>query len=328
MDATDSVALMPARARSKSALLEPPRAYADDMGGRAIAVWLFVSLVSCSSGDTGGMDECGPNGECPSGYECEARTRRCVVIGSTAADARPADAVAPADAPLAADAPPLAPDAPLIADAPPAPDAPLTADALLVPDARPPDARPPDARPPDAGPPVFLGPLAYLRRTDGPFEGLTFTTFYLEDFEDSALNTPGVTASSNTLSSASGTSLIDSVDEDDGSVNGTCQAGCDALFGAGSITFTFDAATLGGLPTHAGVVWTDGGYGATVKLEAFDAAGISLGSVSGSGFPDSVYTGGTAEDRFFGVIAAAGIKKITISNTVGGIEVDHLQYGR
>ena len=33
------------------------------------------------------------------------------------------------------------------------------------------------------------------------------------------------------------------------------------------------------------------------------------------------------EDRFFGVFNATGIGSISISNTSGGIEVDHLQYG-
>ena len=33
------------------------------------------------------------------------------------------------------------------------------------------------------------------------------------------------------------------------------------------------------------------------------------------------------EDRFFGVQFAGGIRSITISNSAGGIEVDHIQYG-
>jgi IPTL-CTERM motif len=35
----------------------------------------------------------------------------------------------------------------------------------------------------------------------------------------------------------------------------------------------------------------------------------------------------TAENRFFGVTNPGGISSIRISNTSGGIEVDHLQYG-
>ncbi|MEP6656634.1 MAG: IPTL-CTERM sorting domain-containing protein [Betaproteobacteria bacterium] len=42
---------------------------------------------------------------------------------------------------------------------------------------------------------------------------------------------------------------------------------------------------------------------------------------------DASITGTTAEDRFFGVTNPGGISAIQISNTSGGIEVDHLQYG-
>src|SRR5690242_6738717 len=43
---------------------------------------------------------------------------------------------------------------------------------------------------------TFLGPTPYLSRADSPFDlsGLG-TTFFLEDFEDHALNTPGVSVS-------------------------------------------------------------------------------------------------------------------------------------
>ena len=68
-----------------------------------------------------------------------------------------------------------------------------------------------------------------------------------------------------------------------------------------------------------------------MTLQAFGPDGIplgSLGSVSGSGFSDGSNEGETAEDRFFGVINPGGILAITISNSgIGGIEVDHLQYG-
>ncbi len=42
---------------------------------------------------------------------------------------------------------------------------------------------------------------------------------------------------------------------------------------------------------------------------------------------DGSISGETAEDRFFGVTNPGGISSIRISNTAGGIEVDHLQYG-
>ncbi len=178
---------------------------------------------------------------------------------------------------------------------------------------------------PDAAVPEFFGPSPYLSAADRPF---AVTTAHFEDFEDGALNTPGVTASTFSIASSFGTTLIDSVDADDGALDGTCQVGCDDLWANGAVTFTFDAGALGGLPTHVGLVWTDGGPGSTVTLEAFDAAGGSLGTRAGTGFADATFTGGTAEDRFFGVRWAGGIRQVRLSNTSGGIEVDHLYYGR
>jgi len=42
---------------------------------------------------------------------------------------------------------------------------------------------------------------------------------------------------------------------------------------------------------------------------------------------DSMFSSETAEDRFYGLTSAIGIARIVIGSTVGGIEVDHLQYG-
>ncbi len=121
------------------------------------------------------------------------------------------------------------------------------------------------------------------------------------------------------------------MDADDGLIDGSGLLGDGFFRSAGflGITFTFDAAVLGTLPTHAGIVWTDGG--GAVTFNAFGPGGSLLGTIgptSGAGFPDSSVSGTTAEDRFFGVIDAGGISSIFISNSGGGIEVDHLQYGR
>ncbi|MEQ1904480.1 MAG: hypothetical protein ABL888_09870 [Pirellulaceae bacterium] len=42
---------------------------------------------------------------------------------------------------------------------------------------------------------------------------------------------------------------------------------------------------------------------------------------------DSEITGQTLEDRFFGARDAGGILAIRLSNSVGGIEMDHVQFG-
>lgn len=174
---------------------------------------------------------------------------------------------------------------------------------------------------------ALVGPAPYVKPADSPFAGGSYSYFYLEDFEDHALNTPGVSASvGGPTSIAFGAGSHDSVDADDGVIDGASLLGDSYFYGTGSIgiTFSFDEVLLGALPTGVGIVWTDGD--GAVTFEAFDAMGISLGTLT-STTADGSYEGGTAEDRFFGATAAGGISKIFISNAGGGIEVDHLQYG-
>jgi hypothetical protein len=176
---------------------------------------------------------------------------------------------------------------------------------------------------------TFFGPTPYLSPADRPSAfSAAFTYSYLEDFEDHALNTPGVlgNGAAATLSGFSG-SIIDSVDSDDGALDGSClntSNQCDSYFRAVSpMRFEFNAGVLGLLPTHVGIVWTDGNNNITVS--AFGANGLLLGTINGShaggGFNNDV-----SEDRFYGVIEAGGISAIEIANPPG-IEVDHLFYG-
>ncbi|HXJ34816.1 MAG TPA: hypothetical protein VMS22_12355, partial [Candidatus Eisenbacteria bacterium] len=102
--------------------------------------------------------------------------------------------------------------------------------------------------------------------------------------------------------------------------------------GSAGVRWSFDPGTLGGLPTAPGIVWTDGGAGGTVSFEAVAADGSSVicatGPVSDPGvFPDSSNNGETGEDRFFGLYDPDGISSILLSNSSGGIEMDHLQFG-
>jgi PEP-CTERM motif-containing protein len=165
-----------------------------------------------------------------------------------------------------------------------------------------------------------IGPTPYLSQADSPFNPASFATFYLEDFEDGALNTPGLSASSSCVSNTAGCFLgvlIDSVGN-----NGDQTMG-HSLFAGGSITLTFDAAVLGSLPTAAGLVWTDGAN--PITFEAFDENGVSLGTITGT-HADGSIEGTTAEDRFYGAINSGGISRLTISDPAG-IEIDHVQYG-
>lgn len=181
--------------------------------------------------------------------------------------------------------------------------------------------------------PGAVTPYNYLKAGDSPFGNVVFDWSYLEDFEDHVFDVPGVSTGGGRLSSTFGPTLIDSVDGDDGNVSDNrcikSVGTCDAWWGAGSLRFTFNATVLGSLPTHVGLVWTDGG--GKVSFEAFDAEGISLykfGPFSEPGFPDDTVNSSTAEDRFFGAYAPGGIGSVLISNTAGGIEIDHLQYGK
>ena len=84
--------------------------------------------------------------------------------------------------------------------------------------------------------------------------------------------------------------------------------------------------------TAAGLVWTDGDTSLTnVYFEAFDELGSSLGVVEGGDLSDGVFTGTTAEDRFFGIRFGDGIEtwisRVEITNVGGeGIEIDHIQF--
>ena len=182
--------------------------------------------------------------------------------------------------------------------------------------------------------PILIGPhpgpgVPYLKFADSPFAAVDFSGgyFHFEDFEDHLLNVPGVTGSGGGVTSVVfGPSIHDSVDADDGTIDGSGLAG-DSWFrspGVTGVTWTFDEVTLGALPTHVGIVWTDGA--GTIGFEAFDKNGVSLGALAGA-HADGVHNGTTIDDRFYGVIDSAGIGSIRITNSSGGIEVDHLQFG-
>lgn len=181
---------------------------------------------------------------------------------------------------------------------------------------------------------TFHGPSGYLSLSDSPLDtsGLG-STFFVENFEDGLLNTPGVTASTGFALPAA--SFTDSVDGDDGVIDGSGNGGRTWYSNnAYSVTFFFDALVLGSLPVEAGIVWTDVGFSDNVNgfgkvvFEAFDSLGVSLGTLGPADLGDGVFNGGTDEDRFFGVSYAGGISKITFSMLDSNDwEMDHVQYG-
>ncbi|HYC00596.1 MAG TPA: hypothetical protein VEC57_15790 [Candidatus Limnocylindrales bacterium] len=170
---------------------------------------------------------------------------------------------------------------------------------------------------------MLLGPSAYTSEADSPLDVGTVGVC-VENFEDGTLTPPGVTGNG-TFIGPSG--ITDSVDGDDGSIDGSGAAGHSYFNGNGSagIQFTFSPTASGGLPTTAGMVWTDGGLGAGVTLEVFGPTGTSIGTFGPFPHADNSNSGETAEDRFYGYHLSQGISGIKLSNPGGGIEVDHLQ---
>lgn len=181
-----------------------------------------------------------------------------------------------------------------------------------------------------SAPGEMYGPTPYLQSSDSPFSGVSFTWFHLEDFDD-AIWSPGYTLDNGNVSSELAISgEIDSVGL---SGNAWCTTKYVDNYGVNIppfVTFFFlvGQGYLPSLPTHAGIVWTDG-YGPT-KFEAFDSVGTSLGSIVVDLGVYDEYGGQPSEDRFFGVSNPDGIGSIRISTSSfdpGMIEVDHLQYG-
>jgi len=169
-----------------------------------------------------------------------------------------------------------------------------------------------------AGP---VKPFNYLELADSPW--LDKPGFAVEDVEDGVFDLKGVTPSLGTVVAPS--VITDSVDGDDGRVDG-CGAGGHSYFsgnGALGIIFTLDPGEIGFVPTRVGIVWTDGFD--PVTFEAFDLEGNSLGMTQVTIDDDNIDCG-TAEDHFFGFEHGAGVGAIKISNAGGGIEVDHIQY--
>jgi hypothetical protein len=176
-----------------------------------------------------------------------------------------------------------------------------------------------------------LGPSPYLQFADSPFAGGAFAWFHLEDFENGALDVPGVAASVGSVLAPG--SLTDSVDGDDGAIDGI-GAGASFYVTADSITFTFDPSVLGALPTHVGFVFTDVGFSfgtdgfGNLRFASFDANGDPLHSIGPALVGDGLFNRQTAEDRFFGAIHAGGISRIVIEIDSDDWELDHLQFGR
>ena len=162
----------------------------------------------------------------------------------------------------------------------------------------------------------------YYTAADSPCASAS--NLHLENFESGSLTLSGVTAiHGHVKGPGSGT---DSVDGDDGSVNGSGKNGHSYTSGSSkSITFKFSSGSQG-LPTMAGLVWTDGHANSKVVFKAWDSAGNLLGKIKVT-LGDLMHSGQTGEDRFLGIASKKGIAKIQIASNYSGFEIDHLQFG-
>jgi hypothetical protein len=178
---------------------------------------------------------------------------------------------------------------------------------------------------------VPLGSQRYRQFADSPFAQPVSGYFYLEDFEDHLLDTPGVTSSYGVISSSVGdSSLVDSVDGDDQDPYNDSCVSCDAYLninGPEGLEFTFDDAVLPRLPTRVGLVYTDSGPESDAIFTVFDVNDEIVVITRDWDIADHTNTMSSIEDRFFGIIASQGIRRITLVATNGVIEADHLQYG-
>ena len=201
---------------------------------------------------------------------------------------------------------------------------------------------------------ILLSPRPYLSRADSPFpvDGSN-PQFFLEDFEDGELNTPGISQYDYFPPELGGIFLgkvvgpgpnAHSVDGDDGLIDGSGTTGRGFQSGlhlavptipemnefhvAFDFTYEIDAP----LPNAFGFVWTAGPPSSELQLSITTSSGsttqftgLTLGNEDD---PKS------ANDRFFGVRSAEPIQSVRIvgkltGNLVGfgSITIDHVQYG-
>ena len=148
-----------------------------------------------------------------------------------------------------------------------------------------------------------------------PAAGQTY--FFLEDIQDGQFDVPGATLTSSQVRTNNGRNgstnsggNADSIDEDDGSVDGSVGNP------RGGIRFgtrvDFSIGVLGQLPNHVGYALA--GDSPTVSITAFNSSDVQLGTVTA-----------TADVRaaFVGLTTTEGISYVTLTGT----ETDHFQYG-
>jgi hypothetical protein len=192
-----------------------------------------------------------------------------------------------------------------------------------------------------------IGPIPYLSKEDSPFpvDGST-PNFFLEDFEDGELNTPGIFQPLLPITHATVIGphvLTDSVDADDGLIDGHGNDGHSLAANSflvfpvnpptswSQIRFGFDRTLLGFYPNAFGFVWTDGIAPNDVLIELFDDQWNQLAHDEFEELGDGSQSGGSSEDRFLGVVSSAPFAFVQITSMYSAapytFEIDHVQYG-
>lgn len=182
----------------------------------------------------------------------------------------------------------------------------------------------------------FIDAKPYLSVADSPFETSRLgIDFIAHDFEDGTAFSVGAEIDVSFIIGPSANT--DSVDGDDGAIDGSGIAGHSAAELQGNpVTVTFDPLILGGYPTEFGIVVTDLPEGpAEIEMKAFNAANEQVGVWVYTVVGDDSFTGTTAEDRFVGfrIIGPPddpenieGVARVEITCLTGNWELDHIQY--
>ncbi len=196
----------------------------------------------------------------------------------------------------------------------------------------------------------LIGPVPYRSAADSPFNLSELgATFFLEDFEDGALNTIGVRQFAQPGSVLAPDDMTDSVDGDDGIFDGFGREGhalqsisksVDLSDPPGvflSLHFEFNAFELGFLPNAFGFAWTDGPAFGAVIIDVWDDQNTIRDHhywppSSDDRIGDDTLDGATNEDFFLGIYGPSGLSKVIVTtfthdSNINSFELDHLQYG-
>lgn len=190
---------------------------------------------------------------------------------------------------------------------------------------------------------TFFGPQPYLSIADSPFD-TSGAGFFIEDFEDGTLDTPPGVREWYPGIILEPSAMTDSVDADDGSIDGQSTEGYSfyptlrgGTFSNPPLRYTtygivFEETSAMGLPNFAGVAVTDGVPDSTLLVSVREANGnyqTRQFRISMDGGAD----GETAEDLFVGATSDQGIRTIKVEHQYVShafdprFEVDHVQFG-